>query len=189
MVNVDQNDEFANDGFQQINAKGNKRSITIMGDSMIKELKPHLMRNYLRSQNDKLYVHSFSGATTKQMEHYSKPPMAYNPDLVILHTGTNSLQGESTPEEEADEVIDLATNLKPDHNEIVISEIIARRDQLNEKAVRVNYFLRMKITELGIGYISHENINTEMHLNPKGLHLNHRGSILLSRNFINLVNA
>ena len=119
VVGVDQSDEFANDGFQQINAKGNKRSITIMGDSMIKELKPHLMRNYLRSKNDKLYVHSFSGATTKQMEHYSKPPMAYNPDLVILHTGTNSLRGESTPEEVADEVIDLATNLKTEHNEIV----------------------------------------------------------------------
>ena len=76
VVGVGQNDEFANDGFQQINAKGNKRSITIMGDSMIKELKPHLMRNYLRSKNDKLYV-PFSGATKKQMEHYSKPPMAY----------------------------------------------------------------------------------------------------------------
>ena len=110
-------------------------------------------------------------------------------DLVILHTGTNSLRGESTPEEIADEVIDLATNLKTDHNEIVISEIIARRDQLNEKAVSVNNVLRMKTTELGIGYISHENINTDMHLNPKGLHLNHKGSILLSRNFINLVNA
>ena len=112
VVDVDQNDEFANDGFQQINAKGNKRSITIMGDSMIKELKPHLMRNYLRCKNDKLYVHSFSGATTKQMEHYSKPPMAYKPDLVILHTGTNSLRGECTSEEVADEIIDLATNLK-----------------------------------------------------------------------------
>ena len=184
VVGVDQHDEFANDGFQQINAKGNKRSITIMGDSMIKELKPHLMRNYLRSKNGKLYVHSFSGATTKQMEHYSKPPMAYKPDLVILHTGTNSLRGESTPEEVADVVIDLATNFKTDHNEIVISEIIASRDQVNEKAVRVNHFLRMKTTELGIGYISHENINTDMHLNPKGLHLNHKGSILLSRNFI-----
>ena len=167
MVGVDQSDEFANDGFQQINAKGNKRSITIMGESMVKDLKPHLMRNYLRGKNDKLYVHSFSGARTKQMEHYSKPPMAYKPDLVILHTGTNSLRGESTPEEVADEVIDLATNLKTDHNEIVISEIIARRERLNEKAVRVNNFLRMKTTELGIGYISHENINTDMAFEPE----------------------
>ena len=109
--------------------------------------------------------------------------------LWLYYTGTNSLRGESTPEEVADEVIDLATNFKTDHNEIVISEIIASRDQVNEKAVRVNNFLRLKTTELGIGYISHENINTDMHLNPKGLHLNHKGSILLSRNFINLVTA
>ena len=68
-----------------------KRTVTIMGDSMIKELKPHLMRKKLRNKYDRLYVQSFSGATTKHMEHYSKPPMAFNPELIILHTGTNSL--------------------------------------------------------------------------------------------------
>ena len=62
-----------NDGFQKAKAT-RKRSVTILGDSMIKELKPHLMRKKLRNKNDRLYVHSFSGATTKQMEHYSKLP-------------------------------------------------------------------------------------------------------------------
>ena len=107
------------------------------------------------------------------MEHYSKPPMAFNPDLVILHTGTNSLRGESTPKEVAEEVINFATNLKSDDNEIIVSEIISRNDQLKEKAETVNDYLRMKTMELGIGYISHNNINTDIHLNPKGLHLNH----------------
>ena len=123
------------------------------------------------------------------MEHCSKPPMAFNPDLVILHTGTNSLRGESTPKEVAEEVINLPTNLKSDDNEIIVSEIISRNDQLKEKAETVNDYLRMKTMELGIGYISHNNINTDIHLNPKGLHLNHQGNILLSRNFIKCVNA
>ena len=41
-LNKDQNSD---DGFQKAEVKGsNRRSITIMGDSMLKELKPHLMR-------------------------------------------------------------------------------------------------------------------------------------------------
>ena len=119
-LNKDRNSEWHDDDFQKIKAKATK------------ELKPHLMRKQLRNKNDRLYVYSFSGATTKQMEHYSKPPMDFNPDFIILHTGTNSLRGERTPEDLAEEIIDLATSLKSDENEIVISEIIARRDQLNE---------------------------------------------------------
>ena len=66
----------SDDGFQKAGVKGsNRRSITIMGDSMLKELKPHLMRKHLKNISDKLYVHSFSGATTKQMGHNSKPQM------------------------------------------------------------------------------------------------------------------
>ena len=156
---------------------------------MIKELKPHLMRKKLRNKNDRLYVHSFSGATTKQMEHYPKPSMDFNPNFIILHTGTNSLRGERTPEDLAEEIIDLATSLKSDENEIVISEIIARRDQLNEKVSKVNDILRMKSSEMIIGFISHNNINTDIHLNPKGLHLNHQGNILLSEHFLHCVNA
>ena len=84
--------------------------------------------------------------------------MAFNPDFIILHTGTNSLRGERTPEDLAEEIIDLATNLKSDENEIVISEIIARRDQINEKVSKVNEISRMKSSEMRIGFISHNNI-------------------------------
>ena len=65
------------------------------------------------------------------MEHSSKPPMAFNPDLVILHTSTNSLRGESTPKEVAEEVINLPTNLKSDDN---VSEIISRNYQFKGKS-------------------------------------------------------
>ena len=73
-------------------------------------------------------------------------------------------------------------------NEIAVSGIISRRDQLNEMAEMVNVLLYEKTTELGIGFISHENIKTDTHLNPKGLHLNHQGTILLSENIIKCVN-
>ena len=47
----------------------------------------------------------------------------------------------------------------------------------------------MKSSEMRIGFISHNNINTDIHLKPKGLHLNPRGNILLSENFMHCVNA
>ena len=123
------------------------------------------------------------------MERYSKPSMDINPDLIIVHTGTNWLREERTHEDLAEEIIDLATSLKSNENEIVISEIIARRDQLNEKVSKVNNILRMKSSEMRIGFISHNNRNTDKNLNPKGLHLNHQGNILLSENFMHCVNA
>ena len=116
-------------------------------------------------------------------------PMAFNPELIILHIGTNSLRGERTPEELAEEIVDLATSLKYDENEIVISEIIARRDQLNENVSKVNDILRIKSSKMSIGFITHNNINTDVHLNPEGLHLNHQGNIILSVTVMHCVNA
>ena len=145
-LNTDQNCERHDDGFQkQKQQRNDPLQSWAMGDSMIKELKQHLMRKKLRNKSDRLYVHSFSGATTKQMEHYCKPPMAFNPELITLHIGTNSLRGERTPEELAEEIIDLATSLKSDENEMVISEIIARRDQLNEKVLKVKRYFTNEI--------------------------------------------
>ena len=156
-LNKDRNSEWHDDGFQK--AKSNEETIRYnLGRLYDKRTKTSLDEKKLRNKNDRLYVHSFSGATTKQMEHYSKPPMAFNPDFIILHTGTNSLRGERTPEDLAEEIIDSATNLKSDENEIVISEIIARRDQINEKVSKVNEISRMKSSEMRIGFISHNNI-------------------------------
>ena len=79
-------------GFIKVTSKKsniNARSITIMGDSMIKELEPHLMLKKLNYKSDKLFDHSFRGEITKYMEDCAEPLMGFGPDLVILHTGTN----------------------------------------------------------------------------------------------------
>ena len=91
--------------------------------------------------------------------------MGFDPDLVILHTGTNSLRGENTPKKIAEDIITLATELRRE----------LRRDQLREKAEEANDFLCQKTLELGISFISHRNINTDTDLKTKGLHLNQEG--------------
>ena len=53
----------------------NQRSISIIGDSILKEMDPDLMRKKLQNKSDKLYVHSFKGATVQHMKHHAQPVM------------------------------------------------------------------------------------------------------------------
>ena len=123
------------------------------------------------------------------MKHHAQPIMGDNPDLVIIHVGTNSLRGNSTPHQVANEIVELATTLKNDTNEIVVSSIVPRRDHLREKVEKVNDILTTKTSTLGIGFIRHTNINSNNHLQPKGLHLNNKGTITLLDNFLNWINT
>ena len=196
-INGDVNeDKYANEdtsNFITVNSRKkkntNQRSISIIGDSMLKEMDPYQMRKKLKIKTDKLYVHSFKGATVDHMKYHSQPVMGFDPNMVIIHAGTNSLRGSSTPKQVADEIIELATNLKTDHNEIVVSGIVPRRDNLSEKAEQVNDYLKIKTSTLDIPFIRHTNINTDTHLKPKGLHLNNKGTITLSENFLEFINT
>ena len=64
-----------------------------------------------------------------------------DPNTIFIHCGTNSLQTHDTPEALAQEIIDLATSLKSDDNEVIISSIICRSDELCEKVQPVNELL------------------------------------------------
>ena len=115
--------------------------------------------------------------------------MEFNPDLAILHVGTNSLRGNTSEIQIAQDIVDLAVNLKTDENKILVSGIIARRDNLNEKAEKVNDFLRVKCAQFKLPFMIHSNIRSEIHLKPKGQHLNTTGSSLLSDNFATYINT
>ena len=46
------------------------------------------------------------------MKDYIKPTIARKPDMVILHTGTNDLKSNQNPSDIANEIINLAKNIK-----------------------------------------------------------------------------
>ena len=121
------------------------------------------------------------------MRHHAVPVMEFNPDIAILHVGTNSLRGD-TELKIAEDIVKLATTIKTDTNDILVSSILPRRDQLKDKAEKVNDLLRIKCSQSNVPYIRHNNIRSEMHLKPKGLHLNTKGSELLSDNFAAYIN-
>ena len=76
----------------------------------------------------------------------------------------------------------LGKLLKRKKNDAV-SGICPRRDCFNQNANDVNQLLAGKCGENGSDYIPHNNINTRLHLNRDGLHLNRKGIYQISCNF------
>ena len=177
--------EFKNVTYKKKKMK--RRTITILGDSMIKEVNPWLMQKKV-GENDKIYKHSFNGAKIDQMHHHANAIMPFEPDLVILHAGTNNLRENTSAENIANEIVKLSTKLKTDKNEIIVSSIIERRDNMQDKVKQVNHFLNIKCQEQNLPFIINDNIKSDTHLKPIGVHLNKAGSSLLASNFINWIN-
>ena len=62
----------------------------------------------------------------------------FNPNQIILHGGTSDLNSEKTSSQIANSNINLRNSLKKDNNDITISLIAPRADNLNNKANEVN---------------------------------------------------
>ena len=71
--------------------------------------------------------------------------MKKNPDIVVLHVGTNSLGTNKPDEEIATEIYDLAADLRNGANEVVVSAIISQGDDstLKTKAKTVSEKLQV----------------------------------------------
>lgn len=160
----------------------NKRSVTILGDSVVKDIKPFKMKRML-GKNDRLYVKSFPGATTTDMIDYCKPCLRHNPNVIIYHAGTNNLNTKEEPNTIANNIVKHAIDMKTDSNEVNISSLIIRDDKLNEKAAKVNDFLKIKCSKYGLRFIDNSNVTKE-HLNKSGIHLNFKGTVTLAKNFM-----
>ena len=63
------------------------------------------------SRDNIILVKPFPRAHNKAMEHYVSPDLENKSDLVILHTGTNDLKSDSSPEEIANEITSLALSV------------------------------------------------------------------------------
>ena len=164
------------------------RSTTILGDSLVKDIKSFKMKKALPS-GDKLFIKTFPGATTSDMDDYVKPTLKYKPNMIILNTGTNDLRSNKTAEEISDEIINLGLKVKTKETEVCISGIVSRNDdeRLNEKGSKVNNLLNVKCARHDLAFLDNSNILPRKHLNASGLHLNFRGTLLLANNFLNFL--
>ena len=169
------------------NAKRKYRSITVLGDSTIKNIESHKMKECIKPR-DKIYVKSFSGATIADMCDYSKPAQKHEPDMILLHSGTNDLKFTKSPEEISNEIIKLALDMKTDANEVIVSGIITRDDEFNEKGRQLNEFLKTECTKYALVFLDNGNI-TNKYFYGSGLHLNYHGTVALANIFLRIINV
>ena len=116
------------------------------------------------------------------MSDYLKPNLELNPDQVILHVGTNDLK-KKEPQEVAEAIVGLARQVERSSDaKVVISELVCRRDKLNEQVKAVNKRLKRSCQQNEWKLIQRNNV-TEKGLNMGGLHLNLEGNQRFFNNF------
>ena len=75
-------------------------------------------------------VRPFLSAKTIDMVDYIKPTQRdFNPDVYLLHVGTNDLSSNKSPEQISLDILNLANSLKLDNNTVIVSSIVPRDDE------------------------------------------------------------
>ena len=111
-----------------INSKTRKIAF-IIGDSMVKKIDEYLPTSSL-NQKYIVKVRPFLSAETIDMLDYIKPTQRdFNPDVYLLHVGTNDLTSNKSPEQISLDISNLANSLKLDNNTVVVSSIVPRNDE------------------------------------------------------------
>ena len=134
------------------NSLREKSKIYILGDSMIKKLNGYFLTKKVRHKYH-IKVQSFSGAKISCMVDHAKPTLRDDkPDNMILHAGTNDIRTEKTASQTAKSIMDLTTSLKKNGDSVVVSGIVPRFDNLNNKATEVNNPLVLMCAEENIPF-------------------------------------
>ena len=90
-----------------------------------------------------------------------------------IHTGANDLSNNATPTDIATNIINLATDVKDNFNqlrEIIVPSIVASGGQSNQKATKVNKELKVLCFSENIRCIDPTNIHPRKYLNRSKLH-------------------
>ena len=165
-----------------------KKSVFILGDSMVKKVNGFYLTKDIKHKF-LVKVRSFSSAKTRCMYDHAKPTIReVNPEHIILHVGTNDLNSEKTASQISNSIIDLANSLKDETNNIHVSLIVPRNDNLNNKINEVNNRLINMCEQRNIKIINHsDTIDRSRHLNESHLHLNRYGTVEFAKNFKNFL--
>ena len=113
------------------------------------------------------------------MQDYVKPTLPENPDQIIVHAGTNDLASNKRPEQIVESIIGVATSLKSDTCDVLVSSITVKNNQHHKKVAQVNIVLKELCKEKKLYHGLHEKKITDKHLNGSKLHLNKNGTSIL----------
>ena len=166
---------------------GKKKLVFIAGDYIIQHV-----QGWDLSTNDKhVAVKSFSGARIADTEDYLRPLLRKEPDEIILHVGTNNICDES-PRNVAECIVNVVTWIHQDFSttHLAISPLLPRSDnlELNDKIKEANKILKSFCSSRGLTLLRINNIDLTC-LNRRGVHLNCKGSSLLSNCYADYFNS
>ena len=165
------------------------RKTYILGTSMNKGI----LRKEFNSELNKCSARftPFIGATLKQMETYVKPILNDDTsDVLILHIGCNDISNKQLTETEiAEWIVKIGRQCKESNlNYVFISSLTCRaQKRLNDKVIAVNNILKRVCKLNGLEVIDNSTICSE-NLFDDGLHLNDDGKVILTNNFIYVLN-
>ena len=161
-----------------------KKNIIIVGDSIINNIDTKGL-----GRNHNIKVHSYGGATTRDMVDHIKPSLRSKPDVIIIHAGTNDLTKEEKTIINLQNIVDDVKSSSP-KTEVVISLATTRSDRngMELKVKNLNEKLEKFANNNKIQIIDNRNIGASS-LSIKKLHLSTKGDAQLAKNFISFVNS
>ena len=122
------------------------------------------------------------------MEDYIQPALRETPSHVKLHVGKNDVTTKQDPQQIAESIINLAVKIKR-NCDVSKSIIKARNDKYLRKAADVNRNLKERCREKNFHLANCGNAITVRHLNTSKLHLNKRGTQVLSNKFTEAISS
>ena len=157
------------------------KKVIILGGSIIKHVRGYDLSHSL--EDCKVHVKNFPGARVKCMQDYDKPFLRENPHHFIIHVGTNDISTNQRPEQIAKSIVELDLSVKSKSCDVTLSDITVRNNGHQRKVVETNRHLKKLCKENNIFLIQHDKTIATRHLNGSKLHLNKRGTEILSNTF------
>ena len=177
-VTIPRNSNYAN-----ISKNGCK--VYVVGDIHVKRTTKIDFNKELRNCN--AYFCFFSGATSKQLDHYIPSLVDDMPNAVIIYLGTNDILYNARHEDIARNIIRIGSNCKSRGVKDVFfwSILVLKSLTLNPFIRRVNDMLCDLCVINGLGFIC--NSITKKYLQKNGIRLQDQGTSISGNNFIEFV--
>ena len=163
---------------------GKKVHIEIVGDSMLNGIQE---RGLNKDSNVKIKLRKYPGASSMDLLDHIKPSLRREPDQIILHAGTNDISNDINYLKNVKKIVKMVRETSK-NTKLCFSSIICRKDvkKIDEKIETMNAHLRNYCKQHDLGFIDNDNIK-KSDLNPKGLHLQERGSSKLAKNLLEFI--
>ena len=152
--------------------------VEVIGDSMLGGI-----RNWYKNDEYSAKVHSYGGATTRDMNDMLEIALRRDPDALIVHSGTNDFDHKINTKKELQRIVAKARGKKADLK-IAISSICFRQDKphLMPKIKDMNNQLKNFCHQHQLTYIDHSDFDHSC-LSEGGLHPEKRGNTSLYMDF------